>query len=308
MQSARSFLARYPHGLLPTKLLPAFMYYERRRAEVREEIEKLELEHGPLSVETKHDPLSRRFGGGVESKHVTNTPLSHASLQIQGDDLVTDASGVEISIDKGPIRHNRMSQNFIDDDKAVVKYLEGVIKLECQSTAVYNYLISLYASMEDEGPLFRFLSANVPTGSYGYSTNMNSSMRDVNATGKLMYEDMNRIKDKSSSSSSPLDMAYALRVVLKTGRHFRSAVKLYMGFGLRQQAVELALKVDPSLARELARESVEKEERKRLWLMIARNAASDEHGKNKDVVAKVVSVIKDCGSDILSIEDVLPFL
>ena len=62
------------------------------------------------------------------------------------------------------------------------------------------------------------------------------------------------------------------------------------------------------IARELARESVEKDERKRLWLMIARNAASNEHGKNKDVVAKVVSVIKDCGSDVLSIEDVLPFL
>ena len=58
----------------------------------------------------------------------------------------------------------------------------------------------------------------------------------------------------------------------------------------------------------MARESVEKDERKRLWLMIARNAASNEHGKNTDVVAKVVSVIKDCGPDVLSIEDVLPFL
>ena len=82
-----------------------------------------------------------------------------------------------------------------------------------------------------------------------------------------------------------------------------------MGFGMRQQAVELALKVDPSLARELAQESTELEERKRLWLMIARHAASTStRGGGKDVVSKVVSVLRDCGPDVLSIEDALPFL
>ena len=78
----------------------------------------------------------------------------------------------------------------------------------------------------------------------------------------------------------------------------------------------MALKVDPALAREIARESVNKDEKKRLWLMIARDAAlvsnQQEHAHiasgGKDVVAKVVSVLKDCGQDILSIEDVLPFL
>lgn len=74
---------------------------------------------------------------------------------------------------------------------------------------------------------------------------------------------------------------------------------------MRQQAVELALKVDPSLARELAQDSVELEESKRLWLMIARNAASEGvSGGDVDVVSKVVSVLKDCGPDVLSIEDV----
>jgi len=78
---------------------------------------------------------------------------------------------------------------------------------------------------------------------------------------------------------------------------------------MRQQAVELALKVDPSLARELAQDSVELEERRRLWLMIAKNAASEGvDGGDVDVVSKVVSVLKDCGPDVLSIEDVLPFL
>lgn len=74
---------------------------------------------------------------------------------------------------------------------------------------------------------------------------------------------------------------------------------------MRQQAIELALKVDPSLARELAQDSVELEERKRLWLMIAKNAASEGViGGDVDVVSKVVSVLKDCGPDVLSIEDV----
>jgi hypothetical protein len=76
---------------------------------------------------------------------------------------------------------------------------------------------------------------------------------------------------------------------------------------MRQQAVELALKVDPSLARELAQDSVELEERKRLWLMIAKNAAFEGiQGGDVDVVSKVVSVLKDCGPDVLSIEDVSP--
>ena len=82
------------------------------------------------------------------------------------------------------------------------------------------------------------------------------------------------LKQAQEEMSSPLDKSHALRTILRTGRHFRSAVKLYMGFtGMRQQAVELALKVDPSLARELARKSDDKDEKKRLWLMIARNAA-----------------------------------
>jgi hypothetical protein len=43
--------------------------------------------------------------------------------------------------------------------------------------------------------------------------------------------------------------------------------------------------------------------------MIAKNAASDTSTRaGKDVVSRVVSVLKDCGPDVLSIEDVLPFL
>ena len=43
--------------------------------------------------------------------------------------------------------------------------------------------------------------------------------------------------------------------------------------------------------------------------MLAKNAASEGVDRGEvDVVSKVVSVLKDCGPDVLSIEDVLPFL
>jgi len=194
------------------------------------------------------------------------------------------------------------SATFVDDENASIRYMEGVIKLGSKSRAIYNYLTSLYAGMEDEGPLFRFLSAHVPPATMFSSSHISGAGGGVT---ELL------LKQADEERKSPLDKSYALRTILRTGRHFRSAVKLYMGFGMRQQAVELALKVDPSLARELARQSDDKDETKRLWLMIARNAAANAGSTSrdgKDVVARVVMVLKDCGPDILSIEDVLPFL
>jgi hypothetical protein len=193
------------------------------------------------------------------------------------------------------VRERLHANSFVDDPDVSINYLEGVIKQGCRSSAVYSYLLSLYAKLEDEEPLFVFLSTHVPVSEITLEASTRGAFSSLDAS----QEDV----------ASPLDMSYALRTVLGTGRHFRSAIKLYMGFGMRQHAVELALKVDPSLARELAQESVEIDERKRLWLMIAKNAASDSSTLGgKDVVSKVVSVLKDCGPEVLSIEDVLPFL
>ena len=180
------------------------------------------------------------------------------------------------------------TDSLVDDENAQVKYLEGVIRLGCQSTAVFNYLVRLYSAMEDEAPLYRFLSEHM-------------------ATSRTRKTDINSRRARGRKSSSPLDMTYTLRTILKTGRHFRSAVMLYIGFGMRQKAVELAIMVDPTVARELTRDRVDAEEQRRLWLMIARNAA-EGGGDGKDMVASVASVLKDCGPDILCIEDVLPFL
>lgn len=185
--------------------------------------------------------------------------------------------------------------SFVNDPNASITYFEGVIKLGSSSRAIYNYLTSLYARLEDEGPLFRFLSVSVPAAA---SVPFGQSVSDI------------LLRQAEEERNCPLDRGYALRTILKTGRHFRSAVKLYMGFGMRQQAVELALKVDPSLARDLARQCDDNGETKRLWLMIARNAAGNgtTARDGKDVVSRVVMVLKECGPDILSIEDVLPFL
>lgn len=262
VEATTSFLARYQHGLEPTKLLPALMSYERLRAELKAkeiQLRKKELERGPLAVKEN----------AVEDVIVRSSrnPFDDGN------------SGVEVGIGMGKPDFSPIENN----GDATIKYLEGVIRLGCESSAIHTYLTSLLASMEDEEPLFRFLSTYV------------SSPKSTNSD------------EFKAGESSPLDLQYALRAVLKTGRHYRSAVKLYMGLNMRQHAVELALKVDPALARELARDSTEVEERKRLWLMIAKNAAADDHG-GRDVVAKVLSVINDCGPDILSIEDVLPFL
>jgi len=155
-------------------------------------------------------------------------------------------------------------------EEAILRYLEGVVKLGCKSTAIHNYLLSLYTELDDEQPLFRYL------------TNITSS-----------------------GSTPPLDLSFSLRCVLKSQRHHRSAVKLYMAMGMRRAAVELALKVDPALARELAKNTVGVE-KKELWLLIAQNAAAAEEGG--DSVAKVISVLRESGEGVLSIEDVLPFL
>lgn len=265
-----SFLARYAQGLSPLRLLPSIMNYEHTRAErarVKQAVESARA-HGSLS------------GGIEESK------LNESTLDVSVDGKAS-SDGFELRIDS-----MTKTASFVDDSSVSAKYLEGAIKQGCRSSAIYSYLISLYAKLEDEEPLLAFLSEQVPA-----MASANEATRNASLSGP------------GQELSGPLDMSYALRTVLATGRHFRSAIKLYMGFGMRQQAVELALKVDPSLARELSQDSVELEERKRLWLMVAKHAASDTSSRGgKDVVSRVVSVLKDCGPDVLSIEDVLPFL
>jgi len=267
------------------------MEYERLRREHRLELEMKEIKEQSLE--------NNKSNSNDDNDSHNDERNNWDRLRVSN----TRDSCVEVLIEDGH------QPSFVDDETACVKYLEGVIKLGCQSSAIFSYLISLYVQMKDEEPLLKFLRTHVPAAAIAAQATKQAYYRNVNGGEKE-----NKLINENDLvlASPPLDMSYALRTILGTGRHFRSAIHLYMGFGLRQQAVELALKVDPSLARELAQgEDVSKDERKRLWLMIARNAATDRGGRNrpqKDVVAKVVAVLKDCGADVLSIEDVLPFL
>lgn len=252
MDASKSFLSRFSDGLSATKLLPAFMRYEKKRSEVKSD-----------------------SGNKAGDKNETNRTVD--SIQIAG------SRGDVFELTIGKRGTHDQSQAFVDDDTASVTYFEGAITLGCRSPAVYNYLVSLYVSMDDETPLYIFISKHVSSSS--------------------------TLPGVQPKQSSPLDMNYALSTILNSGRHFRSAIKLYMGFGMKFRAVELAIKVDPVLAKELASESVEIDEKKRLWTMIARNAAIEgESSGGKEVVSKVLSVLNECGPGVLSIEDVLPFL
>lgn len=271
--STESFLSKYSHGLSPLRLLPSIMHYEKVRAE-RARLKKA------VDASNVHES-----GGVEESKSAID--------YFEGPKESPD--GFECKIESTMI-HGAAS--FVDDASISIKYLEGVIQQGCRASAIFNYLVSLYAKIEDEEPLFDFLTTHVKLLTSAIDDRKKAIMRGDKASMNV-----------DEASSSPLDLSYALRTVLGSGRHFRSAIKLYMGFGMRQQAVELALKVDPTLARQLAQDSVELEERKRLWLMIAKTAATSGSGiGGKDVVSRVVSVLRDCGPDVLSIEDVLPFL
>lgn len=248
MASAKAFLGRFRDGLSATKLLPTFMRYEKKR-----------------SIAAKN---AKKDAGSVASSigdiKIAESRISGGTVEMQIGDTTSQ------------------SRSFVDAEKASITYLEGAISLGCKSTAVYNYLVSLYVQMEDESPLYQFLSSHI------------SSVATVPGL--------------QPKQKSPLDLPYALRIVLQSGRHFRSVIKIYMGIGMRQRAVELAIKVDPVLAKELTRDSIERDEKKRLWLMIAKNAAEEDHIGGEDVVSKVLSVLNECGPDVLSIEDVLPFL
>ena len=193
MATAKSFLTRYSEGgLSETKLLPSFIHYERKREENKK------------ATETANANARR-----TAQTTTSNANQSKRNIEIENSRTYGDGE-MEIRFGSGEVA---MSGSFVDDGDASIKFLEGVIKQGSKSRAIYNYLTSLYARMEDEGPLFRFLSE--------HTTNPSTSRSSTGVVDLLL-------KQANDESSSPLDKSYALRTILRTGRHFRSAVKLYM--------------------------------------------------------------------------------
>jgi Pep3/Vps18/deep orange family len=184
----KSFLSRYTHGLSPTRLLPSFMFYERlRRDRVRaKQVAQAAKGKNPFAKE-----------GVEESKTLESVDVMGSRDMFGG--------GVEVQI-------LTQAGSFVDDPSVSIKYLEGVIKLGCRSSAIYSFLISLYVEMADEEPLYKFLLTHVPSASLVSDASRKAGLHSHTDDGL----------------SGPLDMSYALRTILGTGRHFRSAIKLYM--------------------------------------------------------------------------------
>ncbi|KAG9152185.1 hypothetical protein Leryth_016372, partial [Lithospermum erythrorhizon] len=158
----------------------------------------------------------------------------------------------------------------------VIKYLEFCIhRSQNEDPGIHNLLLSLYARQEDESSLLRFLQSKF-------------------GKGRLDGPDFF------------YDPKYALRLCLKEKR-IRACVHIYSMMSMHEEAVALALQVDPELAMAEA-DKVEDDEdlRKKLWLMIAKHVIEQEKGTKRENIRKAIAFLKETDG-LLKIEDILPF-
>ncbi|PKI35052.1 vacuolar sorting protein 18 isoform X2 [Punica granatum] len=158
----------------------------------------------------------------------------------------------------------------------VIKYLEFCVhRLHNEDPGIHNLLLSLYAKQEDDSALLRFLQCKFGKG------------RDNGP--EFFY-----------------DPKYALRLCLKEKR-MRACVHIYSMMSMHEEAVALALQVDPELAMAEA-DKVEDDEdlRKKLWLMIAKHVIEQEKGVKRENIRKAIAFLKETDG-LLKIEDILPF-
>ncbi|CAK9141558.1 unnamed protein product [Ilex paraguariensis] len=158
----------------------------------------------------------------------------------------------------------------------VIKYLEySVHRLLNEDPGVHNLLLSLYAKQEDESALLRFLQCKFGKG-------------------------------RTNGPEFFYDPKYALRLCLKEKR-MRACVHIYSMMSMHDEAVALALQVDPELAMAEA-DKVEDDEdlRKKLWLMVAKHVVKQEKGTKRENIRKAIAFLKETDG-LLKIEDILPF-
>ncbi|XVF01906.1 hypothetical protein REPUB_Repub04eG0129400 [Reevesia pubescens] len=158
----------------------------------------------------------------------------------------------------------------------VIKYLEFCVhRLHNEDPGIHNLLLSLYAKQEDDSSLLHFLQCKFGKGQeHGLD---------------FFY-----------------DPKYALRLCLKEKR-MRACVHIYSMMSMHEEAVALALQVDPELAMAEA-DKVEDDEdlRKKLWLMVAKHVIEQEKGTKRENIRKAIAFLKETDG-LLKIEDILPF-
>lgn len=158
----------------------------------------------------------------------------------------------------------------------VIKYLEYCVhRLQNEDPGIHNLLLSLYAKQDDESTLLRFLQCKFGKGQ---------------PNGPEFF----------------YDPKYALRLCLKEKR-MRACVHIYSMMSMHEEAVALALQVDPELAMAEA-DKVEDDEdlRKKLWLMVAKHVIVQEKGTKRENIRKAIAFLKETDG-LLKIEDILPF-
>ncbi|KAK5844039.1 vacuolar sorting protein 18 [Gossypium arboreum] len=158
----------------------------------------------------------------------------------------------------------------------VIKYLEFCVhNLHNEDPGIHNLLLALYAKQEDDSSLLRFLQCK-----YG--------------------------KGQENGPDFFYDPKYALRLCLKEKR-MRACVHIYSMMSMHEEAVALALQIDPELAMAEA-DKVEDDEdlRKKLWLMVAKHVIEQEKGTKRENIRKAIAFLKETDG-LLKIEDILPF-
>ncbi|XP_030459508.1 vacuolar sorting protein 18 isoform X1 [Syzygium oleosum] len=158
----------------------------------------------------------------------------------------------------------------------VIKYLEFCVhRLHNEDPGAHNLLLSLYAKQEDDSALLRFLQCKFGKG-------------------------------RENGPEFFYDPKYALRLCLKEKR-MRACVHIYSMMSMHEEAVALALQVDPELAMAEA-DKVEDDEdlRKKLWLMVAKHVVEQEKGAKRENIRRAIAFLKETDG-LLKIEDILPF-
>ncbi|KAF0974468.1 hypothetical protein FDP41_006500 [Naegleria fowleri] len=145
----------------------------------------------------------------------------------------------------------------------VIRYLEWCIrKQENEDPAIHNLLLTLYADLEDDEKLLTFLDTEGENNYY--------------------------------------DPKYALRVCSQK-KKIEACVRLYSSMQLFDDAVDLALENDHiELARECADKPEDDENKKKLWLKIAKHVINHNTG-----VKQAIEFLSY--TDKIKLEDILPY-
>ncbi|VVC86567.1 vacuolar protein sorting-associated protein 18 homolog isoform X2 [Leptidea sinapis] len=155
-------------------------------------------------------------------------------------------------------------QNDDAHSAEITRYLEFMLhNFNVKDKAIHNYLLTLYVE-HDTDALMRYL------------------VRQGQDIAMVNY-----------------DVHYALRLCREKSLS-KACVNLSALLGLWEAALELALEVDPALAKTVAAMPEDQALQKRLWLAVAENIIN----KNQDI-KEAMGLLRECA--LINIEDILPF-